>query len=100
MGKREVLLKSEDFLNNSLVTPTQLFEFDLNGDGEITKYEYLVKSLLACEFVTADKIDLIMTKFHDIDKSKDGEISIEDFKQYNAGNNDVTTTSAANDNQV
>jgi len=80
--QREELLNSQEFLNNSLVTPEQILDFDMDGDGEISKYEYLVKSLLQCKFVREDKIDLIMAKFYDIDTDKSGQISLEDFQHY------------------
>jgi len=80
--QREELLNSQEFLNNSLVTPEQILDFDMDGDGEISKYEYLVKSLLQCQFVREDKIDLIMAKFHDIDTDKSGQISLDDFVNY------------------
>lgn len=82
--QREELLNSQEFLNNSLVTAEQILDFDMDGDGEISKYEYLVKSLLQCKFVREDKIDLIMAKFYDIDTDKSGQISLEDFQQYAA----------------
>jgi len=82
--QREELLNSQEFLNNSLVTPEQILDFDMDGDGEISKYEYLVKSLLQCKFIREDKIDLIMAKFHDIDTDKSGQISLDDFIEYGA----------------
>lgn len=80
--RRQELINSTAFLNDSLVTPEQLLDFDMNGDQEITKYEYLVKSLLACKFVCEDKIDLIMEKFMDIDTDKSGSITVDDFLAY------------------
>jgi len=80
--KERELKFSHKFLNNSLVTPKQLLQFDTNGDGSVDRYEYLVRSLVACRFVEEDKIDLIMTKFYNIDSDKSGTISLEDFKEY------------------
>merc|ERR1712154_546924 len=79
--KSEELKNSEEFLQRSLMSPKQLLDFDRNGDGEINKYEYLRHSLLQCRFVTEDKIDLIMSKFNDLDTDKSGSISISDFKK-------------------
>merc|ERR1719499_2014875 len=72
MIKRQELLDSHKFLNESLVTPEQILDFDMDGDGEISKYEYLVRALITCKFVDGDKIDLIMAKFYDIDNDKSG----------------------------
>jgi len=80
--KERELKFSHKFLNSSLVSPKQLLQFDSNGDGSIDKYEYLVRSLVSCHFVTEDKIDLIMAKFYNLDADKSGTIDIEDFRQY------------------
>jgi len=80
--KERQLKASHDVLNNSLMSPGQLLQFDTNGDGSVDKYEYLVRMLLMCKFVEEDKIDLIMSKFYNLDGDKSGSISVEDFRIY------------------
>ena len=53
-----------------------MLSFDTNGDGSVDKYEYLVRMLLMCKFVEEDKIDLIMSKFYNLDGDKSGSISV------------------------
>jgi len=79
---RKELIESEDFLKNSLLTPAQIEDFDADGNGEVDKFEFLQKSLIACKFVDIDKIDLIMAKFNDLDVDKSGTITMSDFGMY------------------
>jgi len=80
--KRQELANANDFLENSLTSPKQLMLFDQDGDKIVSKYEYVTKSLVACKFVSQDKIDLIMQKFYEIDTDNSGEIDVADFKKY------------------
>lgn len=49
------------FLNNSLISETQILEFDADGDGGVDQYEYLSRSLVLCKMAEQQEIDFIVT---------------------------------------
>jgi len=54
-------------------------EFDISGDGEVDKGEWLRAFLVALGYVDGDLCDIILSQFDMLDVSGDGNLSIEDI---------------------
>ena len=54
-------------------------EFDVSGDGEVDKGEWLRAFLVAMDKVDGDLCDIILEQFDILDVSKDGSLSTEDI---------------------
>eukprot|EP00040_Diaphanoeca_grandis_P032144 m.194283 g.194283 ORF g.194283 m.194283 type:complete len:772 (+) comp32519_c0_seq1:322-2637(+) len=54
-------------------------EFDISGDGEVDKGEWLRAFLVALGYVDGDLCDIILSQFDQLDVSGDGNLSIEDI---------------------
>jgi len=78
--KSDGLRYREQFLARSVLTPQQRLHFDRHGTGLLSKYEYLRQAIEMMNMVGEEEIDLIMSKFNDIDLSKTGVISVYDLR--------------------
>ncbi|KAG1659199.1 hypothetical protein FOA52_005677 [Chlamydomonas sp. UWO 241] len=60
--------------------------FDMDGDGKVTRYEFLVHQLLEGEYnVTKRDIDCMMRRFDELDHDKDQHITIEEAQRSSMG---------------
>eukprot|EP01084_Bolivina_argentea_P018821 35021_1 len=57
-------------------------EFDIDGDGVITSYEFLRTMLLKQQDTTVEVIDKIMEIFDEFDEDGSGEIEIAEIKEF------------------
>ena len=57
-----------------------LDEFDLNGDGVVTRYEFFVGMLVQLDIVDRDRVNEIMAIFHSADKNGDGVVDAAELK--------------------
>merc|ERR1712129_116658 len=55
-------------------------EFDLNGDGKVSKYEFFYGMLVQQDIVNADRINEIMAIFYNTDRNGDGHVDIDELK--------------------
>jgi hypothetical protein len=57
----------------------QFARFDLNGDGEVSKLEYLCTMLVDGKWdVAQEDIDAILARFEVLDADADGELSLQE----------------------
>eukprot|EP01083_Nonionella_stella_P095230 267296_1 len=67
-------------LNSLLTSPNEFFEFDLDGNGVIDRFEFLVGMLLKLDLVDMDRINEIMVPFHEVDADGNGMIEMTELK--------------------
>merc|ERR1712176_770878 len=65
-----LLSSSSEFLN----------EFDLNGDGKVSRYEFFYGMLVQQDIVNADRINEIMAIFYNTDKNGDGHVDVDELR--------------------
>lgn len=59
----------------------QLVEiFDEDGDGKITRYEYLKKMLVLGDYVELEEIEQLMVSFDEVDGDQNGVVDISEIK--------------------
>ena len=68
-------------LNNTFIlNENDLYKFDIDGDGKITKFEFLCIMLLITNETSYKFIKKILKKFNELDKDNNGIISIPDLQ--------------------
>lgn len=70
----------DQVMSRALISEAQLYEFDIDGDGKIDKYEFLSKMLVETQEVDEGKIKEIMAKFELLDEDGSGEITVEELR--------------------
>ena len=64
-----------------LTSTNEFFEFDINHDGVVSKYEFLRGMLLKLDIVENDRIDEIMAIFHATDLDGNGVVDRNEIRQ-------------------
>lgn len=77
--KRNFEKKTKD-LGKCLTRSSEFFEFDINDDGVVSKYEFLRGMLQKLDLVETDRIDEIMAIFNATDTNGDGVVDEQELK--------------------
>eukprot|EP00483_Globobulimina_turgida_P010253 UN10272 len=73
--------KTKRNLGKILTSSQEFFEFDLDHNGSVDKYEFLVGMLLKLDIVDMERIDEIMFIFHATDRDGNGVVDRRELKQ-------------------
>jgi len=73
--------KKAQQLRKLLQSHERFFEFDVNGDGLVSRYEFLRGMLLELDLTDAEKIDEIMAIFALTDANGDGVVTIDELRE-------------------
>eukprot|EP01084_Bolivina_argentea_P044673 82199_1 len=75
------MAKKAKIFGRALTRSTEFFEFDIDGNGTVSKYEFLRGMLIKWDEVDNDRMDEIMKIFDETDKNGDGVIDRKELKE-------------------
>ena len=67
-------------LNNTLLNEMDLNMFDLDGRGNVSKFEFLCTMLVITNETSFDVIERILAKFQELDRDNNNQISTDDLR--------------------